>query len=894
MKKKIQKIINQIESGKRKNLYDVNFSLEEYFTDVNGITFLEYLLKNKIETNYTDIKKFKNSIEAAYLYVKYDEFYFGFELDEDDLFSFYEGERYIEFFLRKNKYAHEISKSVKEHIEVVDLLINSSKIYLLSNLSDEIIEKLMIKDNSGNYPIEKYLDNQMVIKELIKKVKEPIKLIELCNKVKRPELLKFVNEDVLMYKIDEKTSLLEDLLNKGMEPNILNDIPPNKKFINYLIEKELYEYLSNVNVNEQILLVKLSDEKTLLELLIEKNIIPNLKFSVFDKKIIQILYKKGMLNLISDCYDKILLTNVNEIIENEPNLNNTSFLEYMLERGYNPLSNVYSINNEELIQIYYNKGYYQFLGKKTDSDLLLKKLSDGKILIDVLLEKECNIDFKYNGFNEEIAKKLYLNKRYDLLSKGDLNVLLKNIDGESTYLDCILDAIKEKKIKHNLNKISFYGCSVNSIAKFYLAVAKKSMINYLENLNEEDLLREFDEKMLIEELLDLDSELTLNTIINDSVKSNMKIAVILKSRGLETKTIGVPLVEDNYTNDYLTKHQNTLGIGPLFNEGEILLQKLFELFASDGKSDISLVEALISGYRIALFINYNLSIMELKNLIEVKEKNKERFVYIKDEKSAYFSHNKGDIHCNSPVIETILHETGHALHFYLANNNIPEEYNLIIEKARNNAETLQNVEKFANIYNDMKKRMKEIAEQKYSEFFDSQFNLEYINSIEQFIKKSQMEKREEFETLGIDNETLDIILNNIFTSEEYIAHQKEIFIEEYRDHMMRSEFGSLMAIGDIIDAIYEGELNSGVLKNEKGEKINRTAGHGISYYCDSKHGFDEMVANFSSISKSNDSKEMLDLLKTIVGEELFNMLSEFYYTNIVNLNINEKDETKNL
>ena len=104
---------------------------------------------------------------------------------------------------------------------------------------------------------------------------------------------------------------------------------------------------------------------------------------------------------------------------------------------------------------------------------------------------------------------------------------------------------------------------------------------------------------------------------------------------------------------------------------------------------------------------------------------------------------------------------------------------------------------------------------------------------------------------------LDIILNEMFTEEEYIAHQKRMFINENVDATLRSEFGGFMAIGDILDAIYDGHLCSGQLKNQKGEKIMETAGHGIAYYYDTNHGFAEMVANFASISKSKDSIQNL-------------------------------------
>lgn len=886
MKQSIENIIKEIQTGERKNIYEVSFSLEEYFKDVGGITFLEYLLKNNIEINFLDIHKLGSSIQALYLYAKYDKFCLGVEFNEEELFSTFEGKKYIDFFFEKNKFISEIIASIENHIEIIDILTNSSNTFYLSKVRPELVEKLIQKDENGNYLIEKYINNDEIIKELIVKINNPTKLIELCKKTNREDLLKYANENILLFKIDEKTTIMEYVLNNDMEPDILLNIPSNKKFINFLINKKMHKYIKNIK--EEVLLMEYTEGKTLLELLIENNIIPNFNFYIYENKTIEILYKKNMLNLVTNCSNNILETKVNEIF-GEDKLNDITFFEYMLDKGYNPLSNTYKISDEEKIKLYYKKGYYSFLAQKVETECLLKKLDDGKILIDVLLENNCDIDFGFKGFNDiVIAKKLYSYNRYDLLVKGNLDVLINMADNGKTYLENVLDEIKSKKLKINLNKIKTYKSNVNSIAQFYLMLAKKSMIEYLDP-SANELLQDYNGKILIEELLDLDSELTLNKILNPKIKSNMKIAVILKSRGLDINVVNVPLNEKNYTSDYLDKHQKTLGIGPLFNEGEILLKRLYELFAFDGKSDIELIDALVSGYRNALFVDYQSNIIELRNLVETKEKNKRKFLYVRDDDGAFFSSYTGKVHCDSPVIETVLHETGHALHSYLSDNIVPDDYHEIIERARKNPQILQNVEDYSKLYNELRDKIIKIAEAKYSSFFETNFDQEYIDSIEEFIKKSQIEKREEFDSLGIDNEDLDIILNTIFTSDEYIKHQKKVFVEEYKDHILRSEFGAFMAIGDILDAIYEGELNSGVLKNAEGNRINRTSGHGISYYCDSKHGFDEMIANFASISKATDSMEMLALLKCIVGDEVYTMISEFYYNNISKENTSEEN-----
>ena len=77
------------------------------------------------------------------------------------------------------------------------------------------------------------------------------------------------------------------------------------------------------------------------------------------------------------------------------------------------------------------------------------------------------------------------------------------------------------------------------------------------NISEEDLLNEYEGKTLLDELLDLDSELTLSDVMKNDVKSKMKIAIILKSRGLETKDIDVPLQQKKFTTHYLESFQNT-------------------------------------------------------------------------------------------------------------------------------------------------------------------------------------------------------------------------------------------------------------------------------------------------------------------------------------------------
>ena len=58
----------------------------------------------------------------------------------------------------------------------------------------------------------------------------------------------------------------------------------------------------------------------------------------------------------------------------------------------------------------------------------------------------------------------------------------------------------------------------------------------------------------------------------------------------------------------------------LIKDSDYLIKELEGLFISDGKSDKDLINLLITSYRDALFINYDITIREIEKLIEIKEK----------------------------------------------------------------------------------------------------------------------------------------------------------------------------------------------------------------------------------------------------------------------------------
>ena len=285
--------------------------------------------------------------------------------------------------------------------------------------------------------------------------------------------------------------------------------------------------------------------------------------------------------------------------------------------------------------------------------------------------------------------------------------------------------------------------------------------------------------------------------------------------------------------------------------------------------------------------NYDINIIEIKKLIEIKKENKDIFYYIKNADGSYFSPSNGSIFCENANTNTLLHETGHALHFYTADMKTPDDYQEIVERARENPEVLAKTKEYAANYRKLINNITLLVEQRYDSFFKSYYSPEKVEEIKKNLTKSKEEKKKEYKELHIPDEQLDMILSDMYTQEEYIDHQKRIFIEDNVDAILRNEFGSLLTIGDILDAIYEGKLHSNTLKDNQGEAICRTGGHGLNYYYATLHGFDEMIANFAAISKANDAKEKLKMLKSIVGDEVYDMIRNFYYQDILKINLEE-------
>jgi len=496
-----------------------------------------------------------------------------------------------------------------------------------------------------------------------------------------------------------------------------------------------------------------------------------------------------------------------------------------------------------------------------------------------------------NGESIDFTKTEFTYKEY--LSELKLDLLLENnIDGK-TYLDYLLEGIKNNKIRNDLNQLLRWYSNPEGIAKYYIALAKHDMIPYIEDLKPFDLLYSgWDSSTVLEILLNIDEELTFNKILTDEIKADVEIAGILKSRGFYVDKYNVANEEKNiYINNVEIENNKKIGVGPLAVEGECLLKKLYDLFKNDNISDISLIEAFIISYRQSLIVNYKVALLELKKLIEIKEQNMSKFVLLSLSSDAYFDEREKSIYSSKLISNVLLHEAGHALHYFLANDSIPENLYEGIKKIQKKPENLEKIESFAKKYNDVQSEIAIAVKEEYDKYFAEFYTDERIKEINMYLNKESSDKKSDLVLLGIDDEVIDKVLKEAFTVKEYIEHQKRIFIKEYTISYMRMKFGSMVAVSDILDAIYEGKLSDGRLVNVNGVAIPKSYGHGISYYSNINDCFGEIIADYASLVKAADGKEYLDLLQSIIGNELYNLIVNYYNNNILNGEIITKEKS---
>ena len=733
-----------------------------------------------------------------------------------------------------------------------------------------------------------------ILDEIINEQTTPKDTPNILEKIKKGIELDYSEEKQIniedLLKTDENNiTYLEYFFKNDMYPTfkIQREISSNKKALYIMIKKN---YLNKIFLfkNENIFFEKVEENKTIIDLILENN--KNSLYNILNcfKNRVEIIDYMKKYKKLNEVYSLS-----GELIEKIYTEEEGKFLidKYSNDKEF-VINTIEKVPIKTLIKYCHKKGNYNALTYVREEELLTN-IEENKTILEFLLEKNITpVFYNYDFENKKTIDILIKYNRWDLLYKANIKLLLsKNDNEDKNYFEKIIEKQNNGQNMH-LEKMSnsYYNLSSEIIAKKIMLMAKNNILGYLPSLDADLLLRKEieDKENVIQLLVKMDKDITISKILPKCRdKNNPNLAIALKSMGIDSQ-IKIEMQDKQFSDEIISDFNKKYAEGYI-SKYEDQLNQLREMFYKDGKSNHEYVDAFITSYRYLTSKNNDNAIKELIQIIEIKKNNPDTFILKKVKNGAYFSQSTGSISLDNAIISTINHETTHALHYYLANDEVPENFQEAIKKARKNPNIIEMVSIYSKMFQSKKKEIKStVSKSKISEYYDKKYTGEKRKELETFLKKSKEEKKKELKET-YEEDVLDIILEKTYSTEDFIKQRKELEEIEVVDTIFRNEYAAFIAIGDIIDAIFKGKFKNGILKDNN-QKIESAYGHGIEYYANGTHTFSEMIANYGTILKSKNEKEMFILLRKIVGNELVDILREFYTKKIIeSQNYNKKE-----
>ena len=681
-------------------------------------------------------------------------------------------------------------------------------------------------------------------------------------------------EIVYEYKVNIASSLGMRLFN---DERIIEKCIKNKKLI-YLIVKQFNNtYTLNEDVSNETLFKQLSVGISLIEFLIKNNLISVFIINKIDDiRVYELLIKYGRFDALAFLNENLLFRPYKEY---------SSLFEYLIAHNRVTVQMISNfIVHKEACEICrnYNKIY---LLKHAKSSFLLHEYKDGTKVIDCLIRGN-NADgetFYRLGSTAEKEVIRYIIKynayRYLVFYP---NMLFEKVyyDPNKIYLDLLLENYN-KSIDNYLADIDIKNITLENRAKLYIKCSDYNVNMFLPRITVDLLLQRVKGSSFVEALLNESKEKTLTKILTPTLCKNVDIASALKMYGVDIKDANVPTdkIDEHKAKKYKILDKK------IQDKVERKLYELKSLFMNDGISSEEDVNTLVASYKSLASRNYRYLDRELDLLIEYKKQHN-GFVILRTYSTPNFSGMGQSVSLNNSSLAEFNHEIGHALHYIGDMSRTPQELDKVLTMIRSDESILYRINAFSTKLDKIRKEQiieaEKIYKQKYGNYFDKNRKEKIASLIR--MKSDELIKR--FEEIGYDPKEIKKAVNELYDvdEEEYIKRFEYVKTREIAKKLLTEKYDAYTSISDMLDAIYLGRLQDGMCFNEKGQPVKVYFGHGINYYNRPDVLFQELVANYSEIIKSENAEEALIYLKSLVGEEFVNLLSNYYEENILHIN----------
>lgn len=832
---------------------------------INNKTILEILIKKNYFFTTSILEKIIDNEELYKVLIKVNDKRIIEYLPESAFYKKINEKTLLEQLIESGEISQQKLYDIKDPM-VIDLLIKYKKEKLFIYLNDE----LLLNKIDENTTILDYLFQNNLITDFTIGSIEKKEIIDYIIKYNKKELLGYISHKLMEEEYNGKL-IAELLMENNIKPQFIHI--EKKETVSMLLQNNMYKELTNVDVNLAFEQVP-NTNKTLFELLLEKGYVCKcifkeiLKETQYTKQIIDLLKKYNKLEIFNNVQEEILIRQV------EPN---KTLLELLLENNIN-ISGTYSYSYDSSFDALVKYEKYDELAKCSEN-LLLRELPNGKKLIEELLER--NIEISLSEINTyELAKIIFDNKAINLYTKLSHTLLDRNYTINESFLDVILRELTETYRTSEIKNIRAY--TATQIAKVCMCLLKEGQLSYIPT---EELIKEVNGTTLLDELLRIDKKFIEEKLdFSNEELLNPKITTILRMHRMKNFWIRhdslTPNLADIYTENIVKENNEN----EITKEHEEILARFFNIM-NDGKSDVRLLEVLVSSYR-KLMAQNSPSAKEIYHLIKIKENNPQ-FCIVRTTTTSYYCPDSLEVCVNSDQLDTLHHEIGHLFFHKLAQEQVPEDFVDIIKMKKFNTNTLIVASGISMVYKGIKRKITKKVKRELMSEYDKSLTEEKKEEIRRYLNSKKEEIKQKYLNLGYTEETIDEILGRTYELEEYIEQDRMIKCSELVDAIIRDTYQPLVASSDTYDGIFEGRLHDGKLLVALGSNY----GHGVKYYKgNTELKFNELVANFAAVSKKGKRSKMI--FSFIIGFELYDLIEKYYEKNILNSQVYEQNMSR--
>ena len=317
------------------------------------------------------------------------------------------------------------------------------------------------------------------------------------------------------------------------------------------------------------------------------------------------------------------------------------------------------------------------------------------------------------------------------------------------------------------------------------------------------------------------------------------------------------------------------------NEVEEVFNNLWNAISRNRKSDYRATCLLYQGLYAQVQNNQRYALKMAQQLTSIFNNNRGLSITSTTPSGSYWSQYNNHVHMGSLNIEmgdigTMMHEFGHCLFDTILNTALPYGSVQVIAEAadyatRNRKAYESAIRKVTNdVWNQVEQEFREDLHAKglTIEQYKNQLAAKYAYG------NLNTELAKKLRELGIKEKELKKIVSRTLTVQAAVEEEINTKKRVMSDRIWRTQHSSLVAISDIMDAVFMG---SNV--DNRGKNIETSYAHGDEYYRDSgnpkEFQFHEMIANFTQIMVTGNSQD-IQLLTTTFGSNFVHMLDQIF------------------